>query len=72
MNNQTQTAIEAINHLARTERGRQALAILADLHDVGVHLDNANSEALRTVVEVMTSHQLNGTISDLLNPYESQ
>lgn len=71
MNNQTQALINSINLLARTERGRQALAILADLHDVGVHLDNANSEALRAVVEVMTSHQINGTLYELLYPYES-
>lgn len=62
-------ATQAINHLALTQRGRQSLAILAELHAITSHFDSANSAALLELVEAMASHQVNGTIYETLHEH---
>ena len=63
-------AERAVKHLALTTRGRRTLAILADLNGESSHLDKENTAALLDLVTAMASHQVNGTIYELLYPYE--
>jgi hypothetical protein len=65
-------AAAAVAHLARSERGRRVLSAVADAGMDISGLDAANSEALRDVVEVFSSGQVNGSVLDLLRPFKSK
>jgi allophanate hydrolase subunit 1 len=62
-------AERAVKHLALTTRGRSTLAILTDLNEESSHLDKENTAALLDLVTAMASHQVNGTIYELLHEH---
>jgi len=64
LNAQADKARASIEHLKGTRRGRAVLMLLHKLQSV--YLDDHNTKAMATVVEVLSSHQLNGTVGDLL------
>ena len=66
LNAQAEKARTSIEHLKGTRRGRAVLALLHKLHEESIYLDDHNTKAMATVVEVLASHQLNGTVGDLL------
>lgn len=68
---QVDIARREIEHLARSDRGRRVLALLQQLHVENTGLDAANTRAVDDIVMVMTSHQINGTLADLLAPYKA-
>lgn len=60
-----------VSHLSRTARGKRVLAKLYELHKEVCGLDDANSRALKDLVDVMTAHTHAATILDLLHPHRS-
>ena len=66
LNAQADKARAAIEHLKLTARGRRVIKVMQALHEESIYLDAGNTEAMATVVKVLASHQLNGTVGDLL------
>lgn len=74
MNSQDQRRIasDAIAHLSQTSRGRRILALWHGIAKEAAGADLANSNALLNLAQAQTSHQANGTILDLTQPYAEQ
>lgn len=64
-------ASEAIAQLNRSERGRRVLRAVADASLDISGLDRENTEALVQLLEVFGTHQVNGSVLDLLRPHRS-
>lgn len=62
-------AVDAVNQLAKSPRGQRVLSALYYLHEEAMNLDSTNSVAMLDLVEVMASHQINGTMLDLLSTF---
>jgi hypothetical protein len=66
-----EAAASAIARLSGSERGRRVLSTLANASTDIAGLDSVNSEALRDVITIFSGHRVNGTMIELLRPYDA-